>query len=255
MTAKLDQEAVDAAWISFHVDQNLDSRNLLMVHYQSTFIRPMAKKLAAGLVKSVDHEDLISAGLFGLLNAMSKFDPTRGVKFESYAQRRVWGSMVDEVRSLDWAPRGVHAKVRGVDEAAAELHHLLGRTPSDFEIADHLRIPVEEVWEIRTRGNSQQVSLYAEGSIEGLSGSKVDPASNPEDLFGVGEMSELLAEAIALLPQRFKIILVLYYLHGRTLAEIGEILGVTESRACQLHSKLLKLIAGALSDGSAAQVA
>jgi RNA polymerase sigma factor for flagellar operon FliA len=251
MDQRLAQEAVDAAWAAFAYDQDITARNALMVHYQHTFIRPMAKKLAAGLVKSVDHEDLLSAGLFGLLDAMGKYDPARGVKFESYAQRRVWGSMVDEVRSLDWAPRGVHAKVRGAEAAEAELHALLGRTPTDFEIADYMEISPEDLWEIRTRGNSQQVSLYSDGVAEGLISTKLDPASNPEDIFGVGEMSELLANAVALLPQRFKIILVLYYLHQRTLAEIGEILGVTESRACQLHSKLLKLIHEGLSEGAA----
>lgn len=255
MDHRLDSADLTAAWADYKLHDDQLSRNALVMHYNS-LVRVIAAKIGAQLPKSVDREDLVSYGLFGLLDALEKFDPTKLVRFETYAVTRIRGSIFDEIRGLDWVPRTVRAKSRDAERAEVELHAKLGRPPEDAEVAGHLGVTLIELWHIQSQAEAGQIgSFYDEHGdyAEKFSVSKAvsDPASNPEDLFGTLEVAELLAEAIDAMPQRFKTILVLYYLHEMTLAEIGGVLGVTESRVCQLQSKLLQTLHEHLAQGLA----
>lgn len=264
VTSKLTLEDLDEAWADYKLRGDIEARNLLILHYNG-FVRAIAARVAARLPKMIDREDLVSYGLFGLMDALEKYDPTRRAggrqpKFETYAGTRIHGAIFDEIRGLDWVPRTVRARSHDIEKANNELHESLGRPPTDIEIAEHLEITLTELWTIQSQTEAgliggldifdDESGDYLERlSVRGLVG---DPKTNPEDLFGTVEVGDLLASAINSLPERSKTILVLYYLHEMTLAEIGKILGVTESRVCQLQSKLLQALRVALLDGQAA---
>jgi RNA polymerase sigma factor for flagellar operon FliA len=259
MDHRLESGDLTAAWADYKIKGDPDARNALVLHYTS-LVRVVAAKIGAQLPKTVDREDLISYGIFGLLDAIEKYDPAKQVRFETYAVTRIRGSIFDEIRGLDWVPRTVRARARDVERAEVELHATLGRPPADAELAEHLGVTLIELWHIQSQTEAGQIgSFYQDlyddhgGYAEKLSVTRsvFDPAGNPEDLFGTQEVSELLADAIDAMSQRFKTILVLYYLHEMTLAEIGEVLGVTESRVCQLQSKLLQTLHGHLAEGLA----
>jgi len=259
MEQRLEPATLEQAWADFKIAQDPEARDALVLHYTS-LVRIVAAKIGAQLPKTVDREDLTSYGLFGLLDAIEKFDPAKAVRFETYAVTRIRGSIFDEIRSLDWVPRTVRAKARDIERTEGELHVTLGRPPTDAEIATHLGVTLIELWHIQTQTEAGRVgSFYDElhnesgDYAEKLSVARAtsDRASNPEDLYATLEVADVLAEAIDAMPQRFKTILVLYYLHEMTLAEIGEVLGVTESRVCQLQSKLLQTLHEHLAHGLA----
>ena len=142
MNARPLRYTIDSAWEAWHQSQEVTAREWLVVHYAS-LVKFVAGRLAAGLPKTVDTGDLVSAGVFGLMNAIDKFDPSQGFKFETYAVPRIRGAILDGLRALDWVPRSVRSRSRSVQDAIAQLEHELGRTPTDEEIASELQISVE----------------------------------------------------------------------------------------------------------------
>lgn len=251
--AHMEQDALAGAWSEYKAGGDLEIRNRLVLHYTS-LVRYVAAKVASGLPAQVERDDLISYGMFGLMDAIDKFDLDKGVKFETYAVARIKGSIIDELRHLDWVPRTVRSKARDIDRVQNELHATLGRPPEDAEMATALGITVAEVWAIQSQTNSSYISSADETHDHGddvatIYSSTFDPAANPEDLFATSEIVDILAHAVDTMPQRSKTILVLYYLQEMTLAEIGEVLGVTESRVCQLQSKVLQSLRDALGAG------
>lgn len=245
--SKLEQSVLESTWLDYKLSGCPAARNQLVLHYIS-LVRVVAIKIGTGLPPSVDREDLVSYGLFGLLDALDKFDSDKGVRFETYAASRIRGSILDEIRSLDWVPRTVRAKARDVQRAESELQARLGRPAEESELAAHLGVNLVELAVLRSQAHATPVTgleEFEEGGRGWYSG-VTDPASNPEDLYLTSEVVHLVAEAIESMSERSKTILVLYYLQEMTLAEIGNILGVTESRVCQLQSKLLQTLKGAL---------
>jgi len=202
--------------------------------------------MASGLPAHVEEADLISYGLLGLISAIERFDPGREIKFETFAVTRIKGSIIDELRSLDWVPRSVRAKAREIEKANAQLENELQRAPSDQEMAEKLEVTVEEFQETLTRiSNSSVVALDELWTVSDASGDQVsllDTIQDPQGLdpaqeMDATEMKDHLADAIARLPEREKLVVALYYYENLTLREIGEVLGVTESRVSQLHTK------------------
>jgi RNA polymerase sigma factor for flagellar operon FliA len=215
--------------------------------------------MASGLPAHVEEGDLISYGLLGLISAIGRFDLTREIKFETYAIPRIRGAIIDELRSLDWVPRSVRARAREIERASAKLEHRLQRAPTDEEMSAELEISVDDFQEsLMQISNSTIAALDELWSVSDASGDQVslldtlhDPdAPDPERIVDATELKDRVADAIARLPEREKLVIALYYYENLTLREIGEVLGVTESRISQLHTKAVLRLRGHLgSDG------
>jgi RNA polymerase sigma factor for flagellar operon FliA len=229
-------------------------RDRLILTY-APLVKFVAGRLGATLPSHVDEQDLVSYGLLGLIGAIERFDPDREIKFETYAIARIKGAIIDELRSLDWVPRSVRTRAREIERAIASLERTLMRAPTDEEIASKLELTMPELEEnlaeiSRTSmaaldelwtpsGGGDQVSLI--DTIEDQSG------PDPEFSLEQTELKEALGEAIARLPEREKLVVTLYYYEELTLREIGEVLGVTESRVSQLHTKAVLRLKARLS--------
>ena len=230
-------------WDAYKRDGNREQRDQLILLY-SPLVKFVAGRVASGLPNSVDPSDLVSYGIFGLIDAIEKFDPDRGFKFETYAIARIKGSIMDELRALDWAPRSVRSKARSVERAYQRLEASLHRTPTDTELAADLRMSVEQLHVVLS-----QISLVGMAALDDTVGGTErgdvvtvgdlvpDRTDQPGAALELDESRRLLAATINDLPEREKVVLTLYYYESLTLAEIGEVLGVTESRVCQIHTK------------------
>ena len=226
-------------------DADDHAREQLVVAY-SPLVKYVAGRMSSGLPAHVEEADLISYGLIGLINAIERFDPGRDIKFETYAITRVKGAIIDELRALDWVPRSVRARARQIERAHGKLEHRLHRTPTDEEMAQELDLSLDEFHESLVKiSNSTVVALdelWAVGEAPGDQVSLLDTlhdpdAPDPERHLDATLLRERLADAISSLPDREKLVISLYYYENLTLREIGEVLGVTESRVSQLHTK------------------
>jgi RNA polymerase sigma factor for flagellar operon FliA len=199
------------------------------------------------------YDDLVSHAVVGLIDAVEKYDPSRDVKFESYAITRIRGSVLDALKSLDWVPRSLRSTEQELKRAFAGLEARLGRAATDEEVADELGVSVDELYErLSDVGQSallsfEEVMIYGEEN-SGLAGlcSSPDPDGDPLLSAELGERTELLATAISKLPEKEKLVISLYYSDGLTLKEIAAVLELTESRICQLHSKAVVRLHGKL---------
>jgi RNA polymerase sigma factor FliA len=234
-------------------------RDRLILTY-APLVKYVAGRLGSGLPAHVEEGDLVSYGLLGLIGAIERFDPERDIKFETYAIARIKGSIIDELRAMDWVPRSVRARARDIERAIAELERKLHRAPTDEEISDKLGITqddladslseisrssiaaLDELWTVNASGGDQ-VALI--DTIEDEAG------PDPQATLSQTEMREAIADAIARLPEREKLVVTLYYYEELTLREIGEVLGVTESRVSQLHTKAVLRLKARLSGASA----
>ncbi len=244
--AQEESTEVEALWSEFKATGSQETRDRLILHY-SPLVKYVAGRVAVGLPQNVEQSDLVSYGIFGLIDAIEKFDPGRGFKFETYAIARIKGSILDELRSIDWVPRSVRAKAREIERAIAEFEAQHHRSPSDEELASALGM--EELQLQATLSKISFVGLVALDEMLSVGGDRgdhatlgdtiADRADGPVALYEVEEMRHILAQAINRMPERDKVVLTLYYYEGLTLAEIGQILGVTESRVCQIHTKAI----------------
>ena len=216
-----------------------------MVAY-SPLVKYVAGRMSSGLPAHVDEADLISYGLGGLIFAIQRFDLSREIKFETYAITRIRGAIIDELRSLDWVPRSVRARAREIEGVNMKLESRLQRAPTDEEMARELEIEVEEFHEALLQiSNSTIVALDELWSVSDSSGDQVSlldtipdhGAPDPQAMVDQSELRDRIADAIAALPEREKLVIALHYYENLTLREIGEVLGVTESRVSQLHTK------------------
>ena len=253
-----DDAAVDVVtqlWGEYKSAAAPEVRERLILHY-SPLVKFVAGRVAAGLPQSIEQSDLVSYGIFGLIDAIDKFDPGRGFKFETYAISRIKGAIIDELRSIDWVPRSVRAKARAVERAYSKLENELKRTPDDREVAAELGMTEAELDTVLSQVSftglvALDELLSAGGDKSGSStvmDTIADRAHDPVEAFEVDEMKHLLADAINRMPDRERLVLTLYYYEGLTLAEIGGVLGVTESRVCQIHTKAILQLRGRLQD-------
>jgi RNA polymerase sigma factor for flagellar operon FliA len=202
--------------------------------------------MSSGLPGHVEEADLISYGLGGLISAIERFDLTREIKFETYAITRTRGAIIDELRNLDWVPRSVRARAREIERANMKLEARLQRAPTDEEMAEELGVELDEFQETLLQiSNSTIVALDELWNVQEGTGDPVSlldtlpdrDALDPQQLVDQSELRDRIADAIAALPEREKLVVALYYYENLTLREIGEVLGVTESRVSQLHTK------------------
>ena len=234
-------------WHQYRRTGDAGIRDRLILTY-APLVKYVAGRLGRGLPAHVDEGDLVSYGLLGLIGAIERYEPDRDVKFETYAIARIKGAIIDELRAMDWVPRSVRARARDIERAIAELEKKLERAPTDEEIADKLGITGEELEDSLTDiGRSSIAALDELWTVSGSDGDQValidtledDDAPDPQTSLSATEQKEALAEAIALLPDREKLVVTLYYYEELTLREIGEVLSVTESRVSQLHTKAI----------------
>jgi RNA polymerase sigma factor for flagellar operon FliA len=232
-------------WRRFKADGDERARERLVVAY-SPLVKYVAGRMASGLPPHVEEADLISYGLVGLISAIERFDPAREIKFETYAIARIKGAIIDELRAMDWVPRSVRSRAREIEKANAKLEHRLQRAPTDEEMSSELNVTVSEFHDsLLSISHSSVAALDELWHVSDASGDQVslmdtleDPsAPDPANVVDVGDLRDRIADAIARLPEREKLVIALYYYENLTLREIGEVLGVTESRISQLHTK------------------
>ncbi|MEI8057820.1 MAG: RNA polymerase sigma factor WhiG [Actinomycetes bacterium] len=255
--AKADSDSVlRTLWEDFKATGDQQLRERLILHY-SPLVKYVAGRVGVGLPPNVEQADLISYGIFGLIDAIEKFDLERAIKFETYAINRIRGAIIDELRSIDWIPRSVRSKAREVERAYQSLEAKLQRTPTEPEVAKEMGVTLAELHTIFNTVSFVNVvaldELLHAGGERGDSVSLGDTltdtrAPDPMSVFEGEETKYILAQAIESLPEREKIVVTLYYYEGLTLAEIGQVLGVTESRICQMHTKAVLQLRGKLAD-------
>lgn len=243
----LNPEQATEAWIEYKATANPAIREKLILNY-TPLVKYVAGKVGVTLPAHIDNEDLTSYGMFGLIDAIEKYDLERGIKFETYAINRIRGQIIDELRSIDWIPRSVRSQVRDIDRAAQALEIQLQRPPTDLEVAEHLGLTIEEYQKNSGQQNfinmvpldalldaKDQEGVYSLGDV--ITDNRTQ---NPVFSYEAQEFKDLLAQAVSRLPERERIVLVLYYYERLTLADIGKALGVTESRVCQMHTRAMK---------------
>ena len=211
-----------------------------LVTRHATLVKRIAYHLLSRLPSCVQAEDLIQAGMIGLLEAARNYDASQGASFETYAGIRIRGSMLDEIRKGDWAPRSLHRKIREISHAIREIECLHGRDAKDAEVAERLSMSLDEYYQILQDASTHQILSFEdlpskESKMVGINGKE----SGPLDNLLSDDMKRVLANAIESLPERERLVMSLYYDEELNLRETGEVLGVSESRVCQIHSQAL----------------
>jgi len=235
---------IDKVWEEYASTRCDKAKERLIVHY-SPMIKFVVGKMSIFVSNAVDFDDLTSYGIFGLIDAIEKFDSQKGVKFETYASLRIRGAVIDGLRSLDWVPRSLRQKSKQLDDAYAQLESELGREPTNADLAAKLGLTADEVEEEIKK--SSLVSLISFDDYLETHHESAEPASDnadesPEHLYEQNELKQTLASAIGNLTEKEQMVVTLYYYEELTLKEISKVMNVSESRASQIHSKaMLKL--------------
>ncbi|GHV69916.1 RNA polymerase sigma factor WhiG [Spirochaetia bacterium] len=251
----LEQKTEDGLWQQYRATKDLKIRETFIKQY-APLVKYVAGKVAVGMPHNVDFDDLVGFGVFGLLDAIDKFDVDKNVKFKTYAVTRIRGAIFDELRSIDWVPRSVRQKTREVEDAIGSLEAQLGRTATDHEIADSLGMDENEFLKTMMKISGTSILSLNDVWFSGDENDRVSigdsiesPASlNPEVEVEKNEIRRVIVEAINDLPDKEKKILVLYYYEDLTLKEIGQVLEVTESRVSQLHTKAISRLRSRLTN-------
>lgn len=246
---------MSALWQNYKEHAQLEARDELIIHY-APMVKYVANRLAINLSSVVEVDELISYGIEGLMDAMEKYDPTRNIKFETYAITRIRGSMIDGLRSMDWVPVSVRQKSKELEKAYLRLESQLGRAATDQEIAQEMGISEKELASLlKEVAATAIISLddYLPGDESEDKKRRIvemledENAVNALEMVEIQEVKDVLAKAIAKLPEKEKMVIYLYYFEGLTLKEIGLTLNLSESRISQLHTKAVLRLRGSLS--------
>jgi RNA polymerase sigma factor for flagellar operon FliA len=233
--------------------ENKDKNRLLTEH--APLVKKLAHQMKAKLPPSVEVDDLVQAGMIGLLDAVNRYEETHGAQFETYAVQRIRGAMLDELRSSDWLPRSIRQNMRKIEVAINNLQQRLGRPPKETEIAGELKLSLEDYQEMLSEGSGHQLVYYEdfhdnEGNEHFLDRYCVDEKSDPLQALLNGGFRQAVIHAIEALPEREKILMGLYYEQEMNLKEIGAVMGVSESRVCQLHGQAIARLRSKLREKS-----
>jgi RNA polymerase sigma factor for flagellar operon FliA len=250
---KVDQ-GINWLWSEFKRTGSRSTRNELIEHY-SPFVKYVAGRVMAGLPRHFDEDDLTSYGIIGLIDAIERFEPDRNLRFETYAIPRIKGAIIDELRSIDWVPRSVRSKARAVEQAVTHLEATLRRTPTDSEVATEMQMTSADFHAALRKISSTGMMALDEVLRGGdrsdrstLGESLPDRSVGPVDTLEAKESKQALVHALENMGERDRTVLTMYYYGGLTLTEIGRVLGVTESRVCQIHTKALRHLRSKLAD-------
>lgn len=241
----LSPEQLQRAWVDFKVYKQPEARSDLINHY-SYLVKITSGRLVTSLPGGLDREDLIGAGVVGLIKSVDQFDPTRDVKFETYAIALIRGAILEMLRDEDWVPRSIREKLKALDRTTMTLETKLGRPPSDLEIAETMGISTGEVSELQVRMGRTNVYSLDDILTTGDTDDHihfveliVDEDSNPAGEIEGREIRRILTAGVDRLPERERLVIALYYFEGLTFKEIGRVLGVSESRVYQLHTQAM----------------
>jgi RNA polymerase sigma factor for flagellar operon FliA len=245
---------IDVIWTKFAKDKNPELRGELITVY-APLVRFVVGRLGIPPTSLLEAEDLVSYGMIGLINAIDRFDPSRGVRFEAFASVRIRGAVIDQLRSLNWLPRSAISRVRQIESALAALEQRLGRPAKEKEVAEEMGVSTDRYRQILLEMNSTVLSLDAplgslsqDDEVTSLSELLEDhTAPGPVEQAEQQELTEMLSVAIEGLPEREKLLLALYYQEELTMKEISKILNVSESRICQLHMQAVVRLRTSLS--------
>ncbi|MHA6800836.1 RNA polymerase sigma factor WhiG [Bounagaea algeriensis] len=248
------EAGIVALWRAFGERRDQRLRDRLVLHY-APLVKYVAGRVGTGLPAHVEVSDLVQSGIFGLVDAIEKFEPERGLKFETYAMQRIRGAILDDLRALDWVPRSVRSRARDVERALERLEARLQRTATDAELAEEVGLDVAELRELFAQ--LQMTSVVALDDLIGGGGAgqmslaetlRDERAEDPVNALLHRDSRRQLAEAVKRLSERDRVVVTLYYFENLTLAEIGKVLGVTESRVCQLHTRAVLRLRGKLAE-------
>ncbi|AJQ27344.1 FliA/WhiG family RNA polymerase sigma factor [Pelosinus fermentans] len=236
-------EEIMKLWLEYQQSRKVEIREKLIEYYLS-LVKLVASRIAISLPQYVDKDDLISNGFFGLLDAIEKYDPMRGIKFETYAVVRIRGSMLDAIRAQDWVPTSIRQKAKQYEQTVSKLENQLGRAATDSEIAEALSISVNELYVLLNQLNASTIMPLDEFIKTETSSAHL---TNPSEQIEIEEVKQALAKTIDKLPEKERLVVSLYYYEGLTLKEISLILKLSEARISQLHTKSIFRLRGALS--------
>jgi len=247
-------DEADIYWKRYREEGDLKARNKLLEKY-APFVKNIATRMAIGLPQSVQLNDLISSGIVGLINAIEKYDPSKGVKFETYATSLIRGAILDDLRALDWVPRSVRQKARKLEEVYSRLEYHLGRPATDEEVAKELGIKVNELQHLLTEVSGtnlfslDEILTSENGDATTTLGNLVANVDSPSPVTNIelDEIKNILILALERLPEQERITIALYYYERLNLKEIGQVLGVSESRVSQIHTKAILRLRARLS--------
>jgi RNA polymerase sigma factor for flagellar operon FliA len=242
----MDEKVEERLWVEYRRTKDQKIRETFVIQY-SPLVKFVAGKVAVGMPHNVEFDDLVGFGSIGLLDAIDKYDPDRGVKFKTYAVTRIRGAIFDELRQIDWVPRSVRKKAKELEETVANLESQMGRTATDQEIASSMGLDSEEYSKTIMKISATSIvslnevwSGVDENEKNSIGDTIESPISlHPDVMVEKEEIRRVIIDAIKELPEKEKQILVLYWYEDLTLKEIGEVMKVTESRVSQLHSKAM----------------
>lgn len=239
----MDEAKREKLWISYSKNRAPEIREQLIMEYVP-LVKLVAGRLSMYLGYTVEYDDLVSYGIFGLIDAIDKFDYGKGIKFETYASLRIRGSILDQIRKMDWIPRSVRQKQKQMDAAISKIEASSNRVATDEEVAAELNISIDEYYEWQGQTNITNISSIDEFVDQGIEVKAFDYAkyanSEPEQVYEKEEVKELLANSLENLTEKERTVVLLYYYEELTLKEISRVLDVSESRVSQLHTKALQ---------------
>lgn len=240
---RMSEDDLSQVWKTYKRTQDRNLRDLLLETHLP-LVRMIAERLLQTLPKSIELDDLTSAGVFGLMDAIDGFDITRGIKFKTYCTTRIRGSILDELRSQDWVPRLVRLKAHRLERALRQLEGELGRTPNTHELADAMGLTIEELQQTEAEANARAIFSLSEKWDDGDDDKEMEKVEiladkKSDDPLQCIHQKDVLEVITRNLTKKERLIIIMYYYEGLTMREIGEIMELTESRVCQIHSNVM----------------